>query len=211
MIRLSYRFAPQVVALLLLPLFPVVIHSYSRFRSQDCADMESVLSLAGPRREQPARDEWMSSQFAAAKWREGSLPAGSGSRQFKTDVIVSYDAKKLYHHPETALIRGASADSRATEWIEAGESSIPIHRAYYTAGDPLTVAGYLLVYNSQPVANPYVAQFAALGTQLFRGRAPMTMFFISARGPAGEAEAMEREVRQWLAGAWRQYKAACPG
>ncbi len=207
MVRLSDRYSSHVVALLLLSLCPVVIHSYAGLSADDC-QIDQLLAQAGPRLDGSGRDAWMIQHFNADKWQEGSLALGSGPATLKTAIIVSHDPKKLYHHPENRLIRG-SVDRRGTEWIRGDGEQIPIHLVYYDGSSPALFAAYLLVYDSRPVANPYVAPFAAFGTQLVRGRLPMTMFFISASGPTSDAGAMRQAMEQWLVEAWRQYRAAC--
>jgi hypothetical protein len=207
MVRLSDRYSSHVVALLLLSLCPVVIHSYGGLSAGDC-QIDRLLAQAGPRMDGSGRDAWMSRHFNADKWQEGSLALGSGSTILKTAIIVSHDPKKLYHHPENRLMRG-SVDRRGTEWIQGDGEQIPIHLVYYDGSGPALFAAYLLVYDSHPVANPYLAPFAAFGIQLVRGRLPMTMFFVSAAGPPSEARAMRQATEQWLKKAWRQYRTAC--
>jgi hypothetical protein len=207
MVRLSDRYSSHVMALLLLSLCPVVIHSYGGLSADDC-QIDRLLAQAGPRMDGSGRHAWMIQHFSADKSQEGSLALGSGSGILKTAIIVSHDPKKLYHHPEKRLVRG-SANRRGTEWIEADGEQIPIHLIYYDGSSPALFAAYLLVYDSHPVANPYLAPFAAFGTQLVRGRLPMTIFFVSAVGPPNEADAMRRATEQWLIEAWGQYRAAC--
>jgi hypothetical protein len=207
MVRLSDRYSSHVVALLLLTLCPVVIHSYGGLSADDC-QIDRLLAQAGPLMESSGRHAWMMQHFSADKWQEGSVALGSRSASLKTAIIVSHDPKKVYHHPENRLIRG-SVERRGTEWIQGNGEQIPIHLVYYDVSSPALFAAYLLVYDSQPVANPYLASFAAFGAQLVRGRLPMTMFFVSAAGPPTEADALRRATEQWLIDAWQQYRVAC--
>lgn len=207
MVRLSDRYSPHVVVLLLLSLCPVVIHSYGGLSADDC-QIDRLLAQAGPPMENSGRHVWMMQNFSADKWQEGSVALGSRSASLKTAIIVSHDPKKVYHHPENRLIRG-SVERRVTEWMQGNGEQIPIHLVYYDASSPALFAAYLLVYDSQPVANPYLAPFAAFGAQLVRGRLPMTLFFVSATGPPTEADALRRATEQWLIDAWRQYRVSC--
>jgi hypothetical protein len=209
MICLSRRYALHAVALLLVPLFPVAIHSYGRYDTDDCANVQALLGPVAIEGAEDTRGAWMKRVFSAVQWKEASLPPAGSSAQFKTSVIRSYDPKKLYHHPESGLIQKASLNSRGTESIEINSESIPIQRVYYAAADRATIVAYMLVYGSRPVANPYVAQFTALARQLRRGRMPMTMFFISGTGPLSQETVMEQQAKQWLADSWQQYRAAC--
>jgi hypothetical protein len=127
----------------------------------------------------------------------------------RTIIIQSHDAKTLYHRPENRLFEAAIPDSRNMEYLEIEGDPVPIHRVHYASPDRAMVVAYLLIYDSRPVVNPYVAQFAVLGKQILRGRMPMTLFFVSGVGPKDEAEAMTELAKQWLAGSWRRYKAAC--
>jgi hypothetical protein len=209
MISLSRRYALHAIALLLLPLSPVLIQTYGRYDTDDCAHVQALLGRGPIEGAEDPRGRWVKDLFSAVQWKEGSLPPGSSSAEFKTAVIRSYDAKKLYHHPESALVRGASLKSRGTEWIEVGGESIPIQRVYYDGADSATIVAFMLVYGSRPVGNPYVAQFTALGRELRRGRTPMTMFFISGRGPLSQEALMDEQAKKWLADSWQQYRAAC--
>ncbi len=118
----------------------------------------------------------------------------------------SYDPKKLYHLPDTGLVRGAAPSRRTTEWVSVGDERVPIHRAYYAQEEPAIFAAYLLIYNGEPVANPYLAQLASFPLQLVRGTSPMNLFFVSGRGPHGNLEQMEQVGIAWLMQSLERYR-----
>jgi hypothetical protein len=68
---------------------------------------------------------------------------------------------------------------------------------------------YLLVYDSRPVSNPYLAQLLSAPLQLVRGRSPMWLFFISGQVEPDLKESAERAARAWLAAAWEHYGSVC--
>jgi hypothetical protein len=210
-LRPARRYATHLVVLLLIPLPPVAIYSYAGRLSDDCTNVRALLDHAGaPVQDEPRTSAWVNRHFNPVHWAEGSISQPGTAARLRTIIIRSHDAKRLYHRPEKHLFD--DADSRDTEYLEVDGESLPIHRAHYTRADHAdhaVVVAYLLVYDSRPVDNPYTAQFAALGKQIFRGRIPMTLFFVSGVGPHSEAGAMTELAKQWLAASWRQCKAAC--
>ncbi len=132
-----------------------------------------------------------------------------GGLRFDFSIIRSYDAKRLYHRPENSLVEHAMVARRAIEWVPAGSSALPIHRAYYDDTAPTIVVAYLLAYRSSPVANPYWAQLRAAPVELLAGRRPMTLFLVQARGSLGSVREMEKVEREWLLSVWERYCSAC--
>ena len=121
----------------------------------------------------------------------------------------SFDAKKLYHLPEIGLVRGAAPSRRTTEGVSLGQERIPIHRAYYEQADSGIFVAYMLVYNSKPVANPYLAQVLSFPRQLVRGTAPMNLFFVTGRGASRELDEMEKNGIAWLVESLGRYRSLC--
>jgi hypothetical protein len=188
-------------------LVPVLVHSYGGLEVEDCPRAAAELFAdAGP--PDSKRDAWMREAFQAEQWAEGRFTGGDAAIDCSFLVVRSYDAKRLYHRPYNSLAEGAAGGSRL-EWISSGSGRIPIHLVQYESGDPARLTGYLLVYNSRPVAHPYSAQLAAFPLQLLSGARPMTLFLISATGPRPEWPAIGGQVRQWLAAQWQRYRTAC--
>ena len=207
MIQLSLRYVRPLSACLMLALIPVMVHTYSKTERDDCQATSALLpegtsaSNSGGK-----RDAWMRDNFQSSEWQEGSF-FRDGLR-FDFAIIRSYDAKRLYHRPETSLV-SAVVKSRDMEWLPANAGSLPIHRVYYGNTDPAILAAYLLTYHSSPLASPYWAQLRAAPAELFTGRRPMTLFFIQAQGSPGSLQQMESVEREWLLTSWDKYRSAC--
>jgi len=211
MTPLSRRYVPYILACLLPTLIPVLLHSYRGFQVDDCKNPSQLFpaSSEGKTDEQP--ELWMHKEGKGIQWDEGTYASDSSGLRLNFVIARSYDPKRLYHRPEIMFVPDTTPDRRRVEWLENPTEKLPIHRAYYEPGKPTIMVAYLLVYNSTPVASPYLAQITAFPFQLVGGSRPMTMFFISARGPTRDFEAMERSGRQWLLACWRRYCATCKG
>lgn len=208
MTRLSLHYVRPLSACLLLALVPVVVHSYIQVEIDDCKAPQSFTSAsaqapdAGGPRAAAIRERFQSFQL-----REGGFVRDG--QQFDFTIIRSYDAKRLYHRPETSLVEHAIADTRGIQWVPTDSGILPIHRVYYGDTDPAIMVAYVLVYRSSPVASPYWPQLRAAPVELFSGRRPMTLFFIQARGTRRRLSAMEKVGREWLLSSWANYRSAC--
>ena len=207
MTRPSLRYFYALSACLLAALIPVVVHSYLRVEVNDCKGTLFLPQFTPTSISAQKHDAWMRETFQSSQWNEGSFER-DGLR-FDYSIIRSYDPKRLYHHPENYFVDRAFWLSRDLEWVPADSGTLPIHRAYYRQTDPAAVVAYLLVYRSAPVASPYWAQLRAAPVLLFRGRYPMTLFFIQAHGSPGRSAEMENIAREWLRSAWENYCSVC--
>ncbi len=208
MTRLSRRYVRLLAVCLLLALVPVVVHSYLKVETGDCKAPWAFVPEAGLVSDfSGSRDAWMREFFQSSQWQEGSF--SKDGLHFDFSIIRSYDAKRLYHRPETSLVEQSIVDTRGIEWVQADSVSLPIHRAYYGATDRAILVAYLLVYRASPVASPYWAQLRAAPLELFAGRHPMTLFFIQGRGSPSRFPQMERVGREWLLSSWDKYHSAC--
>ncbi len=68
---------------------------------------------------------------------------------------------------------------------------------------------YLLVYEDEPVSNPYVAQLKHAPLQMLRGSRPMTLFFVFGRSEPATLARAEQLAHAWLWGAWERYRSQC--
>lgn len=209
MTRLSRRYVPHLLACCVPVLIPVLVHSYGDFRADDCKNPAELFTKFGERGADEAHELAMRTNWNAVQWQEGAVRTLDSRWRCNFAVVRSYDPKRLYHNPEIFFVKGAAPDRRAVEWLANGSDRLPIHRAYYEADESAILVAYLLVYNARPVDNPYLAQLSSFPLQLLAGRRPMTIFFISGRGPRSEFDVMERLGREWLLAAWERYGAAC--
>ena len=205
----SARYAPYVFAFLAPAMLVVLLHSYIGLRAEDCS---KATSLFAGQSKGPGlfREKRLGEVFEAERWEEGSLPVPRQGWQANFAVVQSYDAKKLYHRPEMYLIRESTPSRRAVEQVKLAEDLVAIHHVYYPASESIVLhAAYLLIYDSQPVANPYLAQIRLAPWQIVRGTYPMTLSFVAVSGPAGAAHDLERQSVAYLLDSWREFRSAC--
>jgi hypothetical protein len=185
---ISTRFAPAVIVLVALALVPTVIHSYvGRLASDDFrttaipARLEDEIGTATNRRPQ-----WGMVQFGAVDWIERSY----GTRHDLTLFVGrSFDAKRLYHHPELAVAYGDSYRPATVVRFPA-RPDVPVHVLRHET-DSTRASMYALLYDGQFVENPIRFQLENSLELLFSSRRPMTLFFVRDMG-RGVSNSIER-------------------
>ena len=188
----------------------MAVHSYANLKDEDCVQPSGLFAFCNFAGDRAVTGRRLKTMFGEVEWCGGTFPGKGGSRPaLDYWILISYDAKKLYHLPETGLVRGAAPSDRVTEYLQAAGERIPIHRAYYPATDGDIFVAYMLIYNSQPVGNPYVAQLLSFPRQLVRGTAPINLFFVSGRGPGGTLARMEETGLSWLLESLERYRSLC--
>ncbi len=203
---LSSRFAPYLLALYALAAVPVLLHTFAGASRDDCAQPSA---LPRWRSGEGERGSLLRERFAAFQWSEGSFEAGDALFSFV--YLRSYAVVQLLNRPENALLQ-RNPERRTVEWVDTESGPVPIHRPLFEPRADRatrTLAGYLLLLDNQPLAQPSVAQLASAPRQLLFGRAPMTLLFIHGRVPRDQYAAAELELRVRLLEALAQYRDAC--
>lgn len=185
---ISSRYAAPVAVLLALALVPTVIHSYRGATVVDGLTTASVPEQLDGMSSAPTTrgKKWVKSHFESEDWFERDYRAGT--QEVRVFASRSYDAKRLYHHPELALLRG-------TETMPAGVSygtarpDIPLHVLRTAKGERKGVAVYALLYDGKFIANPIRFQLRTSAELLLSGRKPLTLFMAS--DLAGRAENLD--------------------
>ena len=172
---ISFRFVPAICALLILPLVPTWIHSYSGAVTNDGLSAAKIPTTLGDYRgvPSPRNANWGKRRFDSDDWIERTY--SNGPREVRLTVVRSYDLKTLYHHPELAVAYGPGFRPETIERLPS-EPEIPIHVLRPAVGQD-TSAVYALLYDGRFVANPITFQIRTAGELLFTGRRPMTLFF----------------------------------
>jgi len=183
---IARRFFWPTAALLLAALVPTVIHAYLDSTIDDgrrAAMVPEELGEFVATAPGVHTDAWMWRTFESRDWVERDY-RGPGGTVIRLSIVRSYDAKRLYHHPELALTDGIDLESAGTRQAP-GMPDIPVHLLAGTAG---TAAAYVLLYGDRAVARPYLFQIRLATEQLVSGRQAMTLFFaaIVDRGEGGE-------------------------
>lgn len=174
----SPRFAPAVLALAVFALFPTIVHNYRGLTIDDGLSVSVIpTELAGLASMPTARKAaWVQSTFAAHDWLERHYGIGAG--QVRLFAARSYDAKRLYHHPELAVLRGMDPKPVGRAHLP-GRSDVPIHVLTTSSRRRKGVAAYALLYKGRYVSSPILLQLKASPALLFAGRPPMTLLMAS--------------------------------
>ena len=187
---ISSKYAAATVLLLALALVPTVIHSYLDVTLDDGVSLRSIpATIDGmPSKPTERRQEWVASRFDTADWIERVYQVDG--RDVTLFAARSYDAKRLYHHPELALLRGTQTTPAGIVRVP-GAGHIPLHvikTGRMSTGDK-GVAVYVLLANGSFVENPIAYQLRSSARLLVSGRAPMTL--VMATDVAGDANKLE--------------------
>jgi hypothetical protein len=173
---ISTRFAPIVIVLLGLALVPTVLHSYLGVKTQDGLTTKQIeTTLAGiPFAPTQRRATWGKSVFDSDDWIERRSQAANGENLLLF-VARSYDHKRLYHHPELAVLYGRDLVNAGTTRLTSRPDR-PLHvlRARIGTG----VAAYALLHDGQFVENPILFQLQTSWRSLFSAARLMTLFLI---------------------------------
>jgi hypothetical protein len=173
---ISSRFVRPVALAIALATVPTIRHTYLQQVVPDgrtTAPVEQVLShLASTPGERTA--SWMQRVLATEDWFDRTYRVGS--KQIRLFVARSYDAKRLYHHPEIALVRGSEITVQGVVRAE-GRPEIPLHLLTTRSEDEPGLILYALHYGDGFVDDPIRFQIRSAGSLLFSGRRPMTLFF----------------------------------
>lgn len=175
---ISTRHAASVALLLALALIPTAIHSYWGVVASDGLRTANVPELLDGMSSTPTarKAPWVLSNFQSEDWIERTYHAGAN------DVVLfagrSYDPKRLYHHPELALLRGYETAPVGTTYAQ-GRPDIPLHVVTMEKGDRRGVAVYALLYDGHFIDNAVTFQLKTSAELLVGGRKPMTLFMAS--------------------------------
>ena len=172
---ISSRYAAPVAALLAIARVPTVIDSYRGARIDDGWRAAAIPDTLDGMSSTPTarRATWVDNNFDTADWIERTYKVGG----VETTLFVarSYDPKRLYHHPELALLRGTQT-TPAGVVRSAGRADVPIHVIRTERGGRSGVAVYALHYGDGYIDNPVLFQLRTSVELLVSRRLPMTLF-----------------------------------
>lgn len=173
---ISARYAFPVLALLCLALVPTVTHGYLGVTIDDGRHADAVgWTLAGLSGTATARSaSSIRESYDSVDWIERRYSGEEGA--VTVFVARSFDAKRLYHHPENDVLHGISFEARGTLRLTP-MPDVPVH--VLASGPPgRDLAVYALLYDGGFIDNPYVFQVRASLDLLISGRKPMTLFLV---------------------------------
>ena len=175
---ISTRYAAATALVIALALVPTVIHSYLDVTVDDGVSVQSVPeTLDGmPSRPTERKAAWVRANLATADWIERTYQVDS--RPVTLFVGRSYDAKRLYHHPELALLRGTQTTPAGVSRV-ASAPRVPLHVIETSRGEQNGVAVYALLADGEFIENPIAYQLRTSARLLVGGRRPMTLIMAS--------------------------------
>jgi hypothetical protein len=184
---ISARYAFPVALLIVGALVPTVAHSYLGLEWRDGRRASALPTVLAGMTSVPSgrHATWGKRRFDSDDWIERSYTAADGET-VKLFVGRSYDAKKLYHHPELAVAYGTEYQAASPARFDV-VPGVPIYVLHGADGSS-ALAVYALHHGNGFVENPYVYQIRVMGELLFSGRKPMTLFFVQSTGIRGPLE-----------------------
>lgn len=176
---ISPRYAAPVAALLALALVPTVIHSYRGVRLDDGLRASAIAETLDGMPSTPTgrRPGWVLNTFDTEDWIERTYSVGG--LETRLFVARSYDPKRLYHHPELALLRGSQTTPAGVRTSRA-RPDVPLHVIATERGGRQGVSVYALQYDGAYIEDPVAFQLRTSVALLVSGRKPLTLFMASA-------------------------------
>jgi hypothetical protein len=174
---IASRFSLAVAALLGLALVPTIIHEYVGLSIDDGLVTTAVeMKLAGLSGAATGRKpSWAVEKFESNDWIERWYTGGGERIQLL--VVRSYDLKRLYHHPELAVVRSDDLASPGTVRL-AHRNAVPIHVFESRRTSGRGVAMYALLYGTEFIDDAIQFQLRTAASLLGGGRRQMTLFFV---------------------------------
>jgi hypothetical protein len=172
-----------LASVLALACIPTVVHSYMGRTVDDRRSAAAVPTRLNGLEGRPSGRSaaWVLETFGATDFIErqyGSLTLF---------VARSYDAKRLYHHPELAVAYGDPYD-RAVVVRRPERPDVPI---FVLESGPERRSVYALLYEDQFIERPMHFQLRNALSLLVRPRAMMTLFFVRQKSGAARADSAE--------------------
>ena len=167
------RHLPALSVLLALACVPTVVHSYLDPPAGDGRSAADVpIRLNGLQGLRSSRStQWVTDTYGTSDFIE---------RQYGPDLTLfvarSYDAKRLYHHPENGVAHG-DGYTRPLVIRTEGRPDVPI----FMLKGSRRLSVYALLYGGEFVDSPIKFQLRNALTLLVRPRALMTLFFVRER------------------------------
>jgi hypothetical protein len=186
---ISTRYAAATVLIIALALVPTVIHSYLDVTVDDGVSVQSIPETINGMASRPTERKaaWVRTNFATADWIERTYEVDA--RPVTLFAARSYDAKRLYHHPELALLRGMNTSPAGTSRV-ASAPRVPLYVINTERGERKGVAVYALLADGEFIENPIGYQLRTSARLLVSGRRPMTL--IMASDLAGDRDHLDR-------------------
>lgn len=171
---ISDRYAKVISFILALVMVPTFVHSYLGAKTDDSFRAKSISNeLAGLRFADTNRNAaWVQDIFDSDDWIERRSIGTDDSRKLLF-VARSFDYKKLYHHPELAILYGQDLVNGGVESII---DNFPVHFLMARRGPG--VVAYCLLHDKELIGNPLLFQLSTAMRSLVSSKKPMTLFLL---------------------------------
>ncbi len=198
---ISQRYLPWLILLFLVALVPTVIHQYLGLKEDDGLRTEKVPEQLAGYHSQPTerRRAWGMAMFGSHDWFERDYV--KNGRAIRLFVGRGYDQKRLYHHPEIALSRGADLQPETLLRLADGT---PVH--LMREKDGTGVAAYVLLYDDRFLQYPVKNQLLHAAWQLFHPRRALTLFYVADPKLPRNAPFPESDAARLLQEAIRRFR-----
>jgi hypothetical protein len=172
---ISSRFAAATALLLGLASVPTAIHSYLGTTVDDGLTVATIPDVLNGTTFSPTgrKAAWARETLGSDDWIERTSDNGPG--ELRLFVARSYDSKRLYHHPELAVLRGMEARPAGLARLP-DRPDIPVHLLETSRAGRSGVGVYALLYDGTFIERPILFQARTSLTLLFSGRKAMTLF-----------------------------------
>jgi hypothetical protein len=138
-----------------------------------------------------ATDDWVERQYQTSEGRSVTLL-----------VARTHDMKRVYHHPELAVVSGIEFNRARVVEVAAPDRTGDVVHLHVLEGERRALAAYALLYRGETVARPFLFQILVAPDLLLRGRRPMTLVFgLDREFTAGEVPVQEAPVIQLVTAA----------
>jgi hypothetical protein len=176
---IAFRYLPGLAVLLAIASLPTVLHSYVGLTVADGRSTAAIPMRLNGLDARPSDRSlvWLPEAMGTTDFIERRY-----GRDLRLLVVRSYDAKRLYHHPELAVAHDDYYE-RTEIGRFAGRPEVPI---FTLRGRDNRVALYTLLYDREFVDRPVSFQLRNAIALLVQPRQMMTLFFV--RGSPGLKE-----------------------
>ncbi len=174
----SPRYGPLFILIAGIALVPTLIHTYVGVSSDDGRSVAKISrSLMGLRSEPTSRKAtWVEKTFQSRDWIERQYWK-MGNEPLLLFVARSYDPKRLYHHPELALVHGSDLETLGSFPVPENPER-RIHQLRGKLDNQNERVVYALLYEDRFVDDPIRFQLSHAWRALFQSRKQMTLFFV---------------------------------
>lgn len=209
---LSTRYVAPLLALLAFGLLAVWAYSYGGFRSDDCVDSAALLETAwfeGMKRDEEPKRKPPSWLFQSIGGTVATRAPRISPLRFR--ILRSFEPELLYGDPVNFLLQStdfASAEP-TLEWIGSGDDQMPVHEVFAEAPGAARIGAYMFLYDSRPVADPFLALLSTALERVPTGPRPLTLVTVSVRFSSPLRDTAKQLAEEWLVSAWQHYRSVC--